>query len=158
MKWKKQKERNQFPWTNLGIPQVYRCWLNQPSWTMWDSTQSFFLRVSRGQEPEPRESGCLAGDGKFTIFIILIAVVDPISCLSLSSSSFLCCSLEACNAFANSRSSSSSSCQLSGWSMMHVSPWKVLCSMYSIDICTIFPCLSRCRLLTSGAGARKGQL
>ena len=27
-------------------------------------------------------------------------------------------------------------------------------SMYSIDICTIFPCLSRCRLLTSGAPGR----
>lgn len=58
---------------------------------------------------EPRASGCLASDGKIIIFIILIAVVNPISCLSLSSS----CFLEACNAFANSRSSSSS-CQLSG--------------------------------------------
>ena len=68
-------------------------------------------------------------DGKFTLFILLIAVVNPKSCLSLSSSSFLCCSLEAANAFANSWSSSSS-CQLSGWSMTHVSPWKALCSRF----------------------------
>ena len=100
--------------------------VNQRSWPMRDSTQP--VSFSQGLS-EPRASGFLAGDGKFTIFIILIAVVDPICCLFLSSSSFLCCSLEACNAFANSWSSSSS-CQLSGWSMTHVSPWKVLCSRF----------------------------